>query len=94
MPTNALDQAPREMVALNADIVGYSKLLADDFEATTAAMQEYHHLVERRIAESGGTLVNFVGDNFMAVFDERNRRHADGDRDLGRHRSKNSRHPE
>jgi len=62
MPTNALDQAPREMVALNADIVGYSKLLADDFEATTAAMEEYHHLVERRIAESGGTLVNFVGD--------------------------------
>jgi len=57
------------MVALNADIVGYSKLLADDFEATTAAMEEYHHLVERRIAESGGTLVNFVGDNFMAVFD-------------------------
>ncbi len=69
MPTNTLDQAPREMVALNADIVGYSKLLADDFEATTAAMEEYHHLVERRIAESGGTLVNFVGDNFMAVFD-------------------------
>lgn len=57
------------MVALNADIVGYSKLLADDFEATTTAMEEYHHLVERRIAESGGTLVNFVGDNFMAVFD-------------------------
>ena len=57
------------MVALNADIVGYSKLLADDFEATTAAMAEYQHLVEKRIAESGGNLVNFVGDNFMAVFD-------------------------
>lgn len=70
MPTNALEQAPREMVALNADIVGYSKLLADDLAATTAAMEEYHQLVERRIAESGGTLVNFVGDNFMAVFDD------------------------
>jgi adenylate cyclase len=58
------------MVALNADIVGYSKLLADDFEATTAAMQEYHHLVEEKITESGGTLANFVGDNFMAIFDD------------------------
>jgi adenylate cyclase len=70
MTTNALEQVPSEMVALNADIVGYSKLLADDFKATTAAMEEYHHLVEEKIAESGGTLVNFVGDNFMAVFDD------------------------
>ncbi len=70
MITNAPEQASIEMVALNADIVGYSKLLADDFEATTAALEEYHHLVRERIAESGGTLVNFVGDNFMAVFDD------------------------
>jgi len=58
------------MVALNADIVGYSKLLADDFEATTAAMEEYHLLVEEKIVESGGTLANFVGDNFMGIFDD------------------------
>jgi adenylate cyclase len=70
MTTNALEQAPSEMVALNADIVGYSKLLADDFDATTAAMEEYHRLVHEKITESGGTLVNFVGDNFMAVFDD------------------------
>jgi class 3 adenylate cyclase/tetratricopeptide (TPR) repeat protein len=58
------------LVALNADIVGYSKLLADDFEATTAAMEEYHLLVEEKIVESGGTLANFVGDNFMGIFDD------------------------
>ena len=69
MTTTTVDRASSEMVALNADIVGYSKLLADDFEATTAAMEDYHQLVQERIAQSGGTLVNFVGDNFMAVFD-------------------------
>lgn len=59
-----------EVVALNADVVGYSKLMADDFETTTATMGELRRLVQRQIAESHGTLVNFVGDNFMAVFDD------------------------
>ena len=56
------------MVALNADVVGYSRLVADDLEATTATMDEYRDLAESRVNENGGTLVNFVGDNFMAVF--------------------------
>jgi len=56
------------VVALNADVVGYSRLVADDLEATTATMDEYRDLAESRVNENGGTLVNFVGDNFMAVF--------------------------
>ena len=63
-----MSQKRSEMVALNADVVGYSRLIADDLEATTATMDEYRDLVERRVRENGGTLVNFVGDNFMAVF--------------------------
>ncbi len=58
------------MIALNADVVGYSRLLADDYEATTAAMTEYHELVDAEVAAHGGTVANFVGDSFMAVFDE------------------------
>jgi adenylate cyclase len=58
------------MVALNADVVAYSRLMADDLDATTATMEEYAALAERQIVESDGTLVNFVGDNFMAVFDD------------------------
>jgi len=64
-----LNEKRAEMVALNADVVGYSRLIADDLEAMTATMDEYRDLVERRLSENGGTLVNFVGDNFMAVFD-------------------------
>lgn len=59
-----------EAVALNADVVGYSRLMADDFETTTTVMGDYRHLVEAKVTESAGTLVNFVGDNFMAVFDD------------------------
>ncbi len=57
-----------EMVALNADVVGYSRLMADDFERTTSTIEEYRQLVDQKVAENSGTLVNFVGDNFMAVF--------------------------
>ncbi len=59
-----------EVVALNADVVGYSALMADDFESTTAAMGEIRKVVDENVTGSGGTLVNFVGDNFMAIFSD------------------------
>ncbi len=61
---------PTTRTALNADIVDYSRLIADDFDATTAAVAEYGSLVERLVAENGGSLTRFVGDNFMALFPE------------------------
>lgn len=61
-------EASGDMVALNADVVGYSALVADDLHATSAVMTDYHRLVETQVAEHGGTLANFVGDSFMAVF--------------------------
>ena len=59
-----------DMVALNADVVGYSALVADDLDATTEAMDSFHRLFETEVAREGGTLANFVGDSFMAVFDD------------------------
>lgn len=59
-----------EVVALNADVVGYSRLLADDSASTTSFMGEIHDLVQEKVTESSGTVVNFVGDNFMAVFED------------------------
>src|SRR3970282_885869 len=66
----ALPTKSVEMVALNADIVGYSRLMADDFEGTTAAVEGPRRIVEERIARRGAKLVTFFGDNFMAVFPE------------------------
>lgn len=57
-----------EFVALNADVVGYSALVADDVETTTAAMSAYHELVSSQVERNRGTLANFVGDSFMAIF--------------------------
>jgi adenylate cyclase len=65
-----VNETRAEMVALNADVVGYSRLMADDLAAMTATMEAYRDLVARQVAENRGTLVNFVGDNFMAVFDD------------------------
>jgi adenylate cyclase len=50
-------------------VVGYSRLMADDLAATTATMADYHRLVEDEVSNGHGELVNFVGDQFMAVFD-------------------------
>ncbi len=57
-----------DLIALNADVVGYSALVADDVETTTSAMSHYHELVGAEVERNGGTLANFVGDSFMAVF--------------------------
>lgn len=65
----ATESRTLEVVALNADVVGYSRLMADDFHATTQTMGEYQDLVVEKVREAGGTLVAFVGDNFMAVFE-------------------------
>src|SRR5690606_15185824 len=35
---------------------------------TSDTVADYRRLVEEDVRESSGTLVNFVGDNFMAVF--------------------------
>jgi adenylate cyclase len=56
--------------ALNGDIVGYSKLVADDVEATSATLEEYRALIGRLVGAAGGEVANFVGDSFMAVFDD------------------------
>jgi adenylate cyclase len=58
----------RRAVVLYADIVSYSRLMADDEAATIAAVREYQTLVENAVGSARGTMVNFVGDSFAAVF--------------------------
>ena len=57
------------LVALNADVVNYSRLVADDAQHTATALAKARSIVEDEVEAAGGTLLNFVGDNFMAVFD-------------------------
>ena len=63
---------PRQAVikaALNGDIVGFSRLMADDFVSTTVLVTTLRE-GRAEVAAGGGTLVNFVGDSFIAVFDD------------------------
>jgi len=60
----------RQLVVLNADVVDYSRLIAEDELGTVAAMRDYHQLVGDAVATASGRLANFIGDNFMAVFDD------------------------
>lgn len=65
-----MHEADRDRVALNADVVGYSALVADDLSVATAAMAEAYQLVDAQVTAGGGTLAHFVGDSFMAIFDD------------------------
>jgi len=60
----------RRAAVVNADIVDYSRLMADDESATVAAVREYQEVVAGLVDAAGGVLVNFVGDSFVAVFDD------------------------
>ncbi len=70
MVTELTDRDTRHLVAVNADIVGFSRLMADDAAGTEETVEDFRSLVEAQVEAASGTLVNFVGDNFMAVFDD------------------------
>jgi adenylate cyclase len=57
-------------VVLHADVADYSRLMADDPTAAVTTMRTYERLVADAVTAVGGTLVNFVGDSFLAVFDD------------------------
>ncbi|HEY5650219.1 MAG TPA: adenylate/guanylate cyclase domain-containing protein [Acidimicrobiia bacterium] len=65
-----VEERTGDFVALNADVVGYSALVADDIAATTEAMSGYAELVGSEVERNEGTLANFVGDSFMAIFED------------------------
>ena len=58
---------PSELVALNADVVGYSALIADDLASMTDTMRVFHELVEREVSSRNGTLANFVSDQLRGA---------------------------
>src|SRR4051812_6382037 len=62
-------EAKRKLAAiLSADVVGYSRLMADDEAATLKALNEARVLFGERIRARGGTLVDTAGDSALAQF--------------------------
>jgi adenylate cyclase len=53
---------------LSADAVGYSRLMADDEEATIQTLRSYRRLIQMLVEEHRGRVVDTPGDNVMAEF--------------------------
>jgi TolB-like protein/class 3 adenylate cyclase/Tfp pilus assembly protein PilF len=53
---------------LSADIAGYSRLMAEDEDATVRTLSEYREEIGLRVRQHRGRVVDFTGDNFLAEF--------------------------
>ncbi len=51
---------------LSADIVGYSRLMAEDEDATVRRLGAYRTEITNLVADHRGRVVDFTGDNFLA----------------------------
>lgn len=63
------DGSDRKLAAiLCADVVGYSRLMAEDEAETVRAITRCREAVERIVPRCRGRLADFIGDNFLAEF--------------------------
>jgi TolB-like protein/class 3 adenylate cyclase/lipopolysaccharide biosynthesis regulator YciM len=62
------DTERRLAAILMADVVGYSRLMGDDPEATVEALTESRRLFATQIADHRGRVVNAPGDSILAEF--------------------------
>ena len=58
----------RLVAILSADVVGYSRLMAEDRDSTVRIVTAYREEVGRLVNGHRGRLVDFSGDNFLAEF--------------------------
>jgi hypothetical protein len=61
---SASDAGSRTEVAavVNGDVVGYSKLVADDEIETHVTLQAFRRIIEEEVTKEDGELAVFVGD--------------------------------
>ena len=53
---------------LHADVVGYSRLMAEDEDATVRLVTAYREEVELLVRQHRGQITDFTGDNFLVEF--------------------------
>ncbi len=53
---------------LSADVVGYSRLMAEDEDGTVRRLGAYRREIAALVEEHRGRVVDFTGDNFLAEF--------------------------
>ncbi|MFB3137677.1 MAG: adenylate/guanylate cyclase domain-containing protein [Phycisphaerales bacterium] len=64
-----MPETKRKLAAiLSADVVGYSRLMGADEEATVSALNDCRAIFKTRIAEHHGRVVDTAGDSVLAEF--------------------------
>ena len=63
------DQKRRLAAILSADVVGYSRLVGDDEEATIEVLVNFRDVFSKRIENFDGRVVDTAGDSVLSVFD-------------------------
>ena len=64
-----MTKSERRLAAIvSADVVGYSRLMAEDEDATVRTLTAYREQVGSLVREHRGRLVDFSGDNFLSEF--------------------------
>jgi len=64
-----VDRTERRLVAiLSADVSGYSRLMAEDEDATVRTLTAYRDQIGALVREYRGRVADFPGDNFLAEF--------------------------
>ena len=58
----------RLAVILAADVVGYSRLMESDEEATVSTLSTYREIMEGLVASHHGRVFGSAGDNIIAEF--------------------------
>jgi class 3 adenylate cyclase/TolB-like protein/tetratricopeptide (TPR) repeat protein len=63
------DRVDRKLAAiLSADVVGYSRLMADDEDATLRTLRDYREALVLLVEQHRGRVVDAPGDNLLAEF--------------------------
>ena len=63
------DTIDRKLAAiLSADVVGYSRLMAEDEAATIRTLRDYRDQIAMRVGQHRGRVVDAPGDNVLAEF--------------------------
>ena len=64
----ATGMARKLAAILSADVVGYSRLMGEDEEATVHTLKTYRGIIATLIQQHRGRVVDFPGDNLLAEF--------------------------
>ena len=63
------EQKRRLAAILSADVVGYSRLMGDDEEATIEVLVDCRDVFSKRVEKHDGRVVDTAGDSVLSVFD-------------------------